>query len=189
MRSCQWLVTIKTPGTDGLPVNFYKMFWEDVKELICKVFNTCYTLGELCPSMKRGIITLLPKKDKDNLYLKNWRPISLLNTDYKILAKIIASRLQKVLPSIIHWDQTGFLKNRYIGENIRLLLDSIHLSKKMETNGIVFSIDFEKAFDTVEWNFIDICLNKFGLGCTFRSFVKLMYTNIESCIINNGFSS
>ena len=99
--------------------------------------------------MKRGIITLLPKKDKDTLLLKNWRPISLLNTDYKILAKIHATRLQKVLPSIIHGDQTGFLKNRYIGENIRLFLDSIDLCKQFSIKGIVFSIDFEKAFDSV----------------------------------------
>ena len=109
----------KSPGTDGLPVNFYRMLWDDLKELVCSVFNTCFNDGELCPSMKRGIITLLPKKGKDTLFLKNWRPISLLNTDYKILAKVLSTRLQKVLPSIIHGDQTGFLKDRYIGENIR----------------------------------------------------------------------
>ena len=179
----------KTPGTDGLPVNFYRIFWEDIKEVLCAVFNTCFEKGELCPSMKRGIITLLPKKDKDTLYLKNWRPISLLNTDYKIVAKILATRLQKVLPFIIHGDQTGFLRNRYIGENIRLFLDSIDFCKKYSIKGIVFSIDFEKAFDCVEWNFLDICLSKFGFGDTFKSFVKMMYTNIESCVINNGFSS
>ena len=179
----------KSPGTDGLPVNFYRMFWDDLKELVCNVFNTCFHDGELCPSMKRGIITLLPKKDKDTMLLKNWRPISLLNTDYKILAKILASRLQKVLPCIIHGDQTGFLKGRYIGENIRLFLDSIEFCKKYSIKGIVFSIDFEKAFDSVEWNFLDICLSKFGFGSTFKSFVKLMYTDIESCVINNGFAS
>ena len=95
--------------------------------------------------MKRGIITLLPKKKirTSHFYKKiNGRPISLLNTYYKILAKILATRLQKVLPAIIHGDQTGFLKNRYIGENIRLFLDSIDC--------IVFSIYFEKAFDSVE---------------------------------------
>ena len=179
----------KSPGTDGLPVNFYRIFWDDLKELVCNVFNTCFNDGKLCPSMKRGIITLLPKKGKDTLLLKNWRPISLLNTDYKILAKVLSTRLQKVLPSIIHGDQTGFLKDRYVGENIRLLLDSIDFCKKYSLNGIVFSIDFEKAFDSVEWNFLDMCLSKFGFGSTFKSFVKLMYTDIESCVINNGFTS
>ena len=80
----------KTPGSDGLSVNFYKAFWHELKDDLCQVFNQCFENGELCPSMRRGIITLLPKQGKDNLYLKNWRPISLLNTDYKILAKVLA---------------------------------------------------------------------------------------------------
>ena len=85
----------KTPGSDGLSVNFYQVFWQELKDDLCQVFNKCFENGELCPSMRRGIITLLPKQGKDNLYLKNWRPISLLNTDYKILAKIIANRIKK----------------------------------------------------------------------------------------------
>ena len=99
----------KTPGSDGLPTNFYQLFWEDIKGILCNVFNDCYQNGEMTTSMKRGIITLLPKKKgKDALHLKNWRPITLLNTDYKILAKILANRLKKVLPLIIDSDQTGF---------------------------------------------------------------------------------
>ena len=117
------------------------------------------------------------------------RPISLLNTDYRILAKILATRLKKVLPFIIHEDQTEFLKGRYIGENIRMFIDSIDFGRKYSIWGIVFSIDFEKAFDSIEWNFLDICLTKFGFGCTFKSMIKMMYNDIESCVINNGYSS
>ncbi len=79
--------------------------------------------GDLSIEQKRGIITLLPKKLKDRLLLKNWRPISLLNTDYKIIAKILAIRLQSVLPSIINENQTGYLQGRYIGQNVRVLED------------------------------------------------------------------
>ncbi len=75
---------------------------------------------------------------------KKWRPISLLNTNYKILAKLIANRLKTVLPLLINNDQTGYLKNRYIGENIRLLQDIIFFSKQTHTNAFFLSIDFEK---------------------------------------------
>ena len=108
----------------------------------------------MSPSMRRGIITLLPKKDKNQLLLKNWRPISLLNTDYKILAKVLAFRLKKVLPSVIHEDQSGFISGRYIGENIRLFIDVLHYFKINDIPGLVLSIDFEKAFDKVEWEFL-----------------------------------
>ena len=100
----------KTPGSDGLPIEFYRTFWNDIKTLICAVFNECFETNSLCPSMRRGIITLIPKKDKNILLLKNWRPISLLNNDYKILAKIISFRLKHVLDPLIHEDQCGFFE-------------------------------------------------------------------------------
>ena len=82
-------------------------------------FNYAYDSGKLSISQRRGIITLIPKPNKDTTVLDNLRPISLLNTDYKILTRVIAKRLEKVLPKIINPDQTGYIKNRYIGENVR----------------------------------------------------------------------
>ncbi len=78
----------------------------------------------------------------------NWRPISLLNTDYKIISKLLAKRLQKVLPSIFNHDQTGYLKGRYIGQNILLIEDLNVFTEKINTPGILLSIDYEKAFDS-----------------------------------------
>ncbi len=88
--------------------------------------------GELSIEQKRGIITLLPKKNKTRLFLKNWRPISLLNTYYKIMAKILAIRLKNVFSHIINHDQTGYLKNRYIRQNIRILEDVTFFKKHLE---------------------------------------------------------
>ena len=179
----------KTPGCDGLPMNFYKVFWEDIKALLRKAFNLCFVNGELSTLMKRGVITLLPKKDKDKLHLKNWRPITLLNNDYKILAKVLANRLKKVLPFLIDFDQTGFLKNRYIGENIRLLKDVIRYCHIKSFKGLVVLADFEKAFDNIEWNFLNACLKAFGFKRDFIAWFKVMYKDISSCVINNGYSS
>ena len=179
----------KSPGIDGLPVEFYKIFWNDVSDLLINSFNHSYTKGELSITQKQGIITLLPKKDRDTRLLKNWRPISLLNCDYKILTKCLAARLKQVLPHIIHPNQNGFLKNRYIGSNIRLLFDIIdHLEENNEP-GMIFSIDFEKAFDTVSWEFLNKCLDYFNFGDSFKKWILLLQTNISSCILNSGWSS
>ena len=179
----------KTPGSDGLPAEFYKTFWPEIKTLVCSVYSECFKNGVLSPSMRRGIITLLPKKDKDQLFLKNWRPISLLNTDYKILTKVLASRLKKVLPHIINEDQSGFISGRYIGENTRLFIDVLNYCRINETPGIALSIDFEKAFDKVEWDFLYFVMQKFGFNEDFIRWIRVLYTDIEGCVINNGFSS
>ena len=113
-------------------------------------------------SQKRGLFVTIPKKDKNPLFLKNWRPISLLNVDYKIIAKVIASRVKSVLPSIISEDQTGFLKDRFIGENIRTLFDLIDYTQEKRLPGLLLFLDFEKAFDSLEWSFLYNSLKKFN---------------------------
>jgi hypothetical protein len=141
---------------------------------------------ELSVEQRRSIITLIPKKSKNRLFLKNWRPISLLNTDYKILTKVLSNRLSSVLPDIVDEDQTGYIKGRFIGTNIRLIEDIIHFTKIKNIPGIILNIDFEKAFDSINWNFIDLSLEAFNFGPKFRSYIKTLYTNISSTIINNG---
>lgn len=102
----------KSPGSDGLPVDFYKIFWDDVGLLVVNLFNHAFTVGHLSVEQGRAIISLLPKPGKSSKYIKNWRPISLLNADYKICAKCIATRFKGVLPDIISPEQTGFLKKQ-----------------------------------------------------------------------------
>ena len=103
----------KTPGTDGIPVEFYKFFFRDIGSVLVRCFNHSFQEEIMSPDQRRAIINLIPKKDKDPLFLCNWRPISILNVDYKILAKCIALRLKKVIPHIISSDQTGFIQGRY----------------------------------------------------------------------------
>jgi len=111
----------KTPGSDGLSDEFYKVFWKDIADIFLKSINQGYRTGQLSVTQRRGIIKLIPKKDAEPHLIKNWRPISLLNCDYKIAAKAIANRFKHVPPNLIDSDQTGFLKSRFIGENIRLI--------------------------------------------------------------------
>ena len=179
----------KSPGLDGFTTNFYKFFWADIKLVVLESFNYSLKYGELSETQKRGVLSLIPKNGKDTRYLKSWRPVSLLATDYKILAKTLATRLQKVISNLINPDQVGYIKGRHIGQNIRSIEDILLLSKKHNISGLLVLIDFEKAFDTVEWDFLFETLKSFNFGQTFRAWIKLLYTNISSCTINNGYFS
>ncbi|KAL9978081.1 hypothetical protein ACROYT_G015562 [Oculina patagonica] len=179
----------KTPGSDGLTAEFYLCFWNDVVGPLIDCFNDAYQKGEMSISQRRGVISLIPKKNKDNLLLKNWRPISLLNTDYKIATKCIANRLEKVLPTLINSDQTGYVKNRFIGENIRLISDVIDVYEKRNLPGMLLFIDFEKAFDSLEWKFLFEAIDAMNFGPMFQNWIHVFYSNISSCVLNNGFAS
>lgn len=111
----------KTPGSDGLSVDYYVRFWDFLKHPLLDSLEHALEAGELSTEQKRGIITLIPKKGLDRRKVQNWRPITLLNTDNKILTKAMSLRLQPVLKEIIHADQTGFLPGRHISENLRTI--------------------------------------------------------------------
>jgi len=112
----------KSPGEDGFTVEFYSKFFDLIVNDLVESLNAAYENGQLSISQRRGIITLIPKEESSLLELKNWRLTTLLNVDYKIAFKAIAKRIEPILPSLIHPDQTGFVKGRYIGETLGVLL-------------------------------------------------------------------
>ena len=109
-----------------------------------------------------------------------------MNCDYKIAAKAIANRLRNAIPKIINNDQTGFLKGRFIGENIRLTDGVINHTESNKIPGLLLFLDFEKAFDTMEWSFIWITLDSSNFGPSITNWIMLCYQSIESCVLNNG---
>ena len=112
-------------------------------------------------TQKQGVITCLPKPNKSRHYLKKCRPISLLNFVYKLAASVIANRMKMVLDKLINQDQKGFIAGRFIGENVRLIYDVLFETKNQNIPGMILSIDFEKAFDTVSWKFIKTSFKTF----------------------------
>ena len=121
---------------------------------------------------------MIPKKDKSLQELKNWRPITLFNCDYKIASKVIASRLKVVLENLVDNDQTGFLKGRSIAENICLINNVISYTESKNIPGLLLFVDFEKAFDTIEWAFIEKIFHHFGFGSSFIKWINLFYCDI-----------
>ena len=179
----------KSPGNDGLPIEFYKTCWNLINESFMECVKESFKYGEMSSSQRKAVINLIEKQGKDRKLIENWRPISLINVDAKIISKVIAVRVKNVLPNIIHHNQTGYVKDRYIGETVRSIFDIMEFTDTENTPDILIFIDFKKAFDTVEWHYLFDCLKAFNFGPDLINWVKTFYRNIESCVINNGLTS
>ena len=177
----------KTPGDDGFTKEFYEVFFDLIGAALLDSLNAGFEKGTLSISQRRGVISLIPKDENNLTILSNWRPVTQLSVDYKILAKVIARRIEPVLPKLIHPDQTRFIKGRFIGQNIRLLNDLLEYTDDQKIPGILLFIDFEKAFDTIEWSFIQNVLECFNFGPVIRKWVSILYRDVESAVMNGGY--
>lgn len=135
--------------------------------------------------MTQATIALLLKKDKDSTSCGSYRPLSLLNADVKVLAKVIASRLENVLPHIISEEQNGFIKGRQLFFITRTLFNIIYPKHSAELPELVISLDAEKAFDRVEWEYLFAVLKKFGFGENFISWIRLLYSSPKASVHTN----
>ena len=178
----------KSPGLDGLPAEFYQKIWHKIRKLIVDSFNESYEEKQLSESQRMAVITLIFKKGDAQL-LTNYRPISLTNTDYKILAFCLANRLQNVITSIIDPGQVAYIKERYIGCNIRLIEDICELYEHNNKGAVLMMLDFQKAFDSLEWNFMYKALKMFNIGDSFIQWIQTLYSDPMACIKNNGYLS
>ena len=174
----------KSPGNDGLTKEFFDTFWTEIKDPLLDSIHHAQVTKQLSISQKQAIIKLIEKKDKDKRYIKNWRPISLLNVDTKLISKTFASRLKDVLPSLISHQQTAYVKNRNINESGRLISDILENCNNQKLNGYMVTMDIEKYFDSLDHNFLLTVLEKVGLGNNFISWIKILLSNQESCVIN-----
>ena len=113
----------KTPGNDGLPAEFYLVFFYILGPLLINCIRTNFQYGMLTNSQRQACITLIQKPGKDNRYLSSWRPISLINVDVKVIGKVLSKRLEKIIPNIISENQFAFVKGRNIDEAIRIITD------------------------------------------------------------------
>ena len=170
-------------------LTFIKKNWRDFKHLVLRAINVGFKKGCMSTTMKQCIINCLPKPGKPRNFLKNWRPISLLNVTYKLASAALAARLKKVLPKIISNTQTGFLQDRFIGETTRLVYDLMCYTEQKKINGIIMLIDFEKAFDSISWNFLIEVLTFFNFSEDTISKILTLNNNILASVQQCGFLS
>ena len=192
MKECEIALfkmkTNKSPGLDGLTTEFYQTFWHIIGPLVVDSFNESFENEQLSWSQRKSVLSLIYKKGDKEL-ISNYRPISLTNVDYRLLAFTLTGRLQNVIDSIVSTDQSAYIKKRFMGTNIRLVADIIEYFDNMSYNGVLMTVDFQKAFDSVDWNFLFKTLQYFNFGPSFIKWIKTIYKKPEACIKNNGYMS
>ena len=175
-----------SPGISGFTGDFYKFFWNDIKHFVVRSVNYSFDIGSLSIQQRLGIITLLPKGTKDKRFLANWRPLTLLNSFYKLVSGCITERIKPALEDIIHPDQKGFVSGRYIGESIRTCYDTLDYAKSNNKPGLLLLVDFEKAFDSISFKFIEKCLTFFDFPPDLIKWVNLLLLDFQASINHCG---
>ena len=174
----------KSPGSDGLTKEFFDHFWPSLEDFYFDCISEIELEGELTESQRLGLIRISYKKD-GRIYIKNYRPITLLNVDLKVLTRTLAKRMVTVLPKLIHENQTC-IPGRRITKNIHIVQDLIDLINKNNGKGAFIFLDQEKAFDRISHTFMLKTLRAFGFGDRFVNWVKIVYTNTRSAVKVNG---
>ena len=177
----------KSPGLDGLTVEFYQTFRNTIASDVLKVYNCCFKNGILCRLMNSALIRLIYKNRGERTDLKNWRPISLLTVDYKILSKVITNRMKLIMPLLVGEEQTCGVVGRNIHDNLMVLRDTIDYVELDNSEAALISIDQEKAFDRISWKYLFTVLTKMGIPSNLIKWIKLLYSNPNCNIIVNNF--
>ena len=174
------------PGSTGFTNEFFKFFWRDLKHFVVKSVKYSFENNKLSASKSLGIISIIPKGDKDKRFLSNWRPLTLLDTMYKLISGCIAERIKPVLDTLIHPDQKGFVAGRYIGEVVRTTNDIIEYAKENNVTGLLLLIDFEKAYDSISFNYIIKCLKFFNFCDDIVKWVRILLFDFKAVINHCG---
>ena len=179
----------KAPGRDGIPYEFYQRFWAQVGDLLLAALQESFTGGSpaLPHSTVHGRITLLYKgKGADRSAPASYRPITLLNTDYKLAARAVASRMGPLLSHVVDSTQTAFLPDRWIGDNVLGHLEEIAYLERTQQPGVMLFLDFEKAFDRLDRPWIERCMQAVGFGPGLQRWVRLLHSGTTASVAMNG---
>jgi hypothetical protein len=179
------MCTGKSLGPDGIVLEFYREFWQLIGEEYLRMVQLSI-LNERFPlSVTTGMIALL-HKGGERQALTNWRPITLLNLSYKIFAKVPQFRLQQILSEIISCEQSDFLPLRFILDNILLTHGTIAWAGQSKQDLIFLKLDFSKAYDMVDWDFLFSAMSEMGFLGEFINMEQLLFIDAEVCVKVNG---
>jgi hypothetical protein len=175
----------KSPGPDGFNFNFVKSFWYLMKFEVRILFDQFYANASLPKSFSSYFVALIPKVNSP-MALNEFRPISLLGCLYKLVAKVLAKRLAKVMDSLVAPTQSAFLKGRFLVDGVMVVNEIVDMAKKTGRSCLILKVDFEKAYDSVEWSFLDYMLGRFGFGEKWKKWIRTCVFSGSMSVLVNG---
>ncbi|GKV19346.1 hypothetical protein SLEP1_g29624 [Rubroshorea leprosula] len=175
----------KAPGPDGYNLNFLKFFWNSIKDDFVEFFCEFHQRCKLVKGLNSSFLTLIPKKLNPR-ELKDFRPISLIGCVYKLLSKVLANRLKNVMSEIISETQSAFVGGRQLVDSVLVLNEVVDEVRNRKTPAFVFKADFQKAYDCVNWSYLDWMMDRFGFGAKWRGWIKECLSTARCSVLVNG---
>jgi hypothetical protein len=175
----------KSPGPDGINFGFYKDFWENLRGDVMRFVSEFHRNGKLAKGINSTFIALIPKIDNPQR-LNDFRPISLVGSLYKILAKVLANRLRLVIGSVVSESQTAFVRDRQILDGVLIANEAVDEARRSKKELMLFKVDFEKAYDFVDWGYLDGVMGKMSFPVMWRKWIKECVCTATALILVNG---
>ncbi|GKC76086.1 cysteine-rich receptor-like protein kinase, partial [Tanacetum coccineum] len=176
----------KTSGPDGFNFNFIKSFWEVIKLDFWNCIRYFESSGEIANGCNPSFIVLIPKRP-DPIGFSDYHPISLIGCVYKVIAKLLAARLASVIGSIIGPNQSAFIGGRQILDGCLIANEIIRMAQLEDHKLLLFKVDFEKAFDSINWNFLLNVTRKIGFGDKWQKWISSCLSSASISVLINGF--
>jgi len=177
--------SFKSPGLDGVNFGFIKEFWHVLQEDVMRFVSEFHRKGKLCRGINSTFIALIPKVDNPQK-LNDFQPISLVECRYKILAKILANMLCVVVGKVVSETQTTFVKDRQILDGVLVANEVVDEARKFKKELLLFKVDFEKAYDSVDWNYLDAVICKMNFPVLWRKWIKECVSTATASVLVNG---
>lgn len=175
----------KASGPDGVSFLFLKTYWDLLKNDVVKAMRGVFDLFEMPKGTNSSFITLIPKI-ANPIHINDFRPISLIGMQYKIIAKVLANRLSKVIDKVVSKEQSAFISGRCILDGSLMLSEIMSWYKTKKRNLMLIKVDFEKAFDTISWKFLDHILSSLGFGNKWRRWINVCLKSARVSVLVNG---
>ena len=175
----------KCPGPDGFNFNFIKEFWGFLKPEFRRFVDEFHVNGSFPKGSNASFLAVIPKTNHPQSF-NDYRPISLIGCMYKIIAKLLGNRLRKVMPGLIDERQSAFIKDRHILHGTMILNEVVEEAKRCKKPTLVFKVDFEKAYDSVSWSFLEYMLDRMGFCFKWRKWINACLQSATVSILING---
>ncbi|GAU48001.1 hypothetical protein TSUD_404780 [Trifolium subterraneum] len=175
----------KSPGPGGFNFSFFKRFWDLLKDEVRIMFDQFFVSADQPCNFSSYFITLIPKVEVPHK-IDDFRPISLIGSLYKLVSKVLARRLTLVMPSLISLNQSAFIKGRQLVDGVVAINEVIDLVRKLKRDCFIFKVDFEKAYDSVSWSFLDYMMLRFRFDLKWRCWIRACVFTGNLAVLVNG---